>query len=199
MTGCTVHLVDATLDGGPIVAQEAVAVLPGDDETTLHDRIRAVEHRLLPRAVALVLAGAVAVAVDGRRVSLDLERADAAVPTPRRALLSVSDKTGLVDLGRGLVARGFELVSTGGTARALRDAGLPVTDVAAVTGFPEMLDGRVKTLHPRIHGGLLGRSSPCRPSTPAARRRDRTVRARRRQPLPVRSRPRAARHRTSTS
>ena len=77
------------------------------------------------------------------------------VPVPRRALLSVSDKTGLVDLGRGLVARGFELVSTGGTARTLRDAGLPVTDVAAVTGSPEMLDGRVKTLHPRIHGGLL--------------------------------------------
>src|SRR6185369_1506582 len=72
-----------------------------------------------------------------------------------RALLSVSDKTGLVDLGRGLVAEGFELVSTGGTARTLREAGLPVTDVAAVTGFPEMLDGRVKTLHPRIHGGIL--------------------------------------------
>jgi len=73
----------------------------------------------------------------------------------RRALLSVSDKTGLVALGRGLVARDFELVSTGGTARALRDAGLPVTDVAGVTGSPEMLDGRVKTLHPRIHGGIL--------------------------------------------
>ena len=91
----------------------------------------------------------------GRHVAIDLDRADAALPTPRRALLSVSDKTGLVDLGRGLVARGFELVSTGGTARALRDAGLPVTDVAAVTGCPEMLDGRVKTLHPRVHGGLL--------------------------------------------
>jgi phosphoribosylaminoimidazolecarboxamide formyltransferase/IMP cyclohydrolase len=155
VTGCTVHLVDSTLDGGPIVAQEAVAVLPGDDATTLHDRIRAVEHRLLPRSVALVLAGAVSVPSGGRRVSVDLDRADAAIPTPRRALLSVSDKGGLVDLGRGLVARGFELVSTGGTARALRDAGLPVTDVAAVTGFPEMLDGRIKTLHPRIHGGLL--------------------------------------------
>ncbi len=81
--------------------------------------------------------------------------AAARIPVPRRALLSVSDKTGLADLGRGLVARGFELVSTGGTARALREAGLPVTDVAAVTGFPEMLDGRVKTLHPRIHAGLL--------------------------------------------
>src|SRR5499427_3249116 len=74
-----------------------------------------------------------------------------------RALLSVSDKTGLVDLGRDLVARGFELVSTGGTARALADAGLPVTSVSTVTGFPEMLDGRVKTLHPAIHGGILAR------------------------------------------
>src|SRR5262245_33251054 len=74
-----------------------------------------------------------------------------------RALLSVSNKTGLTDLARGLVARGFELVSTGGTARALADAGLPVTNVSAVTGFPEMMDGRVKTLHPLIHGGILAR------------------------------------------
>src|SRR5436309_6936028 len=74
-----------------------------------------------------------------------------------RALLSVSDKTGLVELGRGLAARGFELVSTGGTARTLAAAGLPVTNVSAVTGFPEMLDGRVKTLHPKIHGGILAR------------------------------------------
>jgi phosphoribosylaminoimidazolecarboxamide formyltransferase/IMP cyclohydrolase len=74
-----------------------------------------------------------------------------------RALLSVSDKTGLVDFGRGLAARGFELVSTGGTARALTDAGLPVTSVSDVTGFPEMMDGRVKTLHPKIHGGILAR------------------------------------------
>ncbi len=155
VTGCTVHLVDETLDGGPIVAQEAVAILLDDDADTLHDRIRAVEHRLLPRALALLLAGALEVGADGRRVTVDLERADARVPVPRRALLSVSDKAGLVELGRGLVARRFELVSTGGTARALRAAGLPVTDVAAVTGFPEMLDGRVKTLHPRVHGGLL--------------------------------------------
>ncbi|RXV62656.1 bifunctional phosphoribosylaminoimidazolecarboxamide formyltransferase/inosine monophosphate cyclohydrolase [Roseovarius sp. A46] len=72
-----------------------------------------------------------------------------------RALLSVSDKTGLVDLGRALAERGVELVSTGGTARALREAGLAVRDVAEVTGFPEMMDGRVKTLHPMVHGGLL--------------------------------------------
>lgn len=76
--------------------------------------------------------------------------------TPRpRALLSVSDKTGLAELARGLHERGFELVSTGGTARAIREADVPVTDVAEVTGAPEMLDGRVKTLHPAIHGGVL--------------------------------------------
>jgi len=76
----------------------------------------------------------------------------------RRALLSVSDKTGLVELASALAARGVELLSTGGTARALREAGLPVRDVAEVTGFPEIMDGRVKTLHPRVHGGLLGRA-----------------------------------------
>jgi phosphoribosylaminoimidazolecarboxamide formyltransferase/IMP cyclohydrolase len=153
LTGCTVHLVDDTLDGGPIVAQQAVPVLPGDDEATLHERIRAAEHQLLPRVVAQVVAGALS--AEGRHVSLDLERADGTLPTPRRAMLSVSDKTGLVPFAGGLVRRGFELVSTGGTARALRDTGLPVTDVAALTGFPEMLDGRVKTLHPRVHAGLL--------------------------------------------
>ncbi|QYK42249.1 MAG: bifunctional phosphoribosylaminoimidazolecarboxamide formyltransferase/IMP cyclohydrolase [Paracoccaceae bacterium] len=72
-----------------------------------------------------------------------------------RALISVSDKTGLIDLARALVARGVELISTGGTAKALRMAELPVVDVAEVTGFPEMMDGRVKTLHPMVHGGLL--------------------------------------------
>jgi len=74
----------------------------------------------------------------------------------RRALLSVSDKTGIVELATALAARGVELVSTGGTARALRDAGLAVRDISDLTGFPEMMDGRVKTLHPKVHGGLLG-------------------------------------------
>jgi hypothetical protein len=76
----------------------------------------------------------------------------------RRALLSVSDKTGLLDLAKALAARGVELLSTGGTAKALRDAGLAVKDVSEHTGFPEMMDGRVKTLHPKVHGGLLGRA-----------------------------------------
>ena len=73
----------------------------------------------------------------------------------KRALLSVSDKTGLIDLGKALTAHGVELLSTGGSAKALRDAGLDVRDVADVTGYPEMMDGRVKTLHPAVHGGLL--------------------------------------------
>jgi phosphoribosylaminoimidazolecarboxamide formyltransferase/IMP cyclohydrolase len=77
----------------------------------------------------------------------------------RRALVSVSDKSGLLEFARGLSARGFELVSTGGTARVLEEAGLPVMPVSGVTGFPEMMDGRVKTLHPLVHGGILARRS----------------------------------------
>ena len=74
----------------------------------------------------------------------------------RRALLSVSDKTGILEFAKALDARGVALLSTGGTAKLLADAGLPVTEVSDYTGFPEMMDGRVKTLHPVVHGGLLG-------------------------------------------
>ncbi|WP_435103865.1 bifunctional phosphoribosylaminoimidazolecarboxamide formyltransferase/IMP cyclohydrolase [Arhodomonas sp. AD133] len=75
----------------------------------------------------------------------------------RRALISVSDKTGVADFARALAARGVEILSTGGTARLLAEAGVPVIEVSDFTGFPEMMDGRVKTLHPKVHGGLLGR------------------------------------------
>ncbi|MGO2502307.1 MAG: bifunctional phosphoribosylaminoimidazolecarboxamide formyltransferase/IMP cyclohydrolase, partial [Cobetia marina] len=75
----------------------------------------------------------------------------------RRALLSVSDKTGIVEFAHALDARGVALLSTGGTFRLLKDNGLAVTEVSEHTGFPEMMDGRVKTLHPKIHGGILGR------------------------------------------
>ena len=78
-----------------------------------------------------------------------------------RAFLSVSDKTGIVDFAKGLVELGFEVLSTGGTKRALSEAGVPVTGVSEITGFPECLDGRVKTLHPKIHAGILAmRSNP---------------------------------------
>jgi phosphoribosylaminoimidazolecarboxamide formyltransferase/IMP cyclohydrolase len=82
------------------------------------------------------------------------------MPKLRRALLSVSDKRGLVEFARGLAARGVELLSTGGTFKALADAGVAVRQVSDFTGAPEILDGRVKTLHPRVHGGILGRPTP---------------------------------------
>jgi phosphoribosylaminoimidazolecarboxamide formyltransferase / IMP cyclohydrolase len=155
VTGVTIHVVDHTLDGGPIVAQEAVAVLPDEDASSLLRRLHAVEHRLLPRVVAFALAGALRVTERG--VDIDLDAA-ARAPGRRRALVSVSDKSGVVDLARRLDELGFELVSTGGTARLLRESGLDATDVADVTGFPEMLDGRVKTLHPRIAAAVLADS-----------------------------------------
>src|SRR3954465_12813460 len=83
------------------------------------------------------------------------------MPKIARVLLSVTDKSGIVDFARALSAMGAELISTGGTARLIRDAGIAVRDVSEVTGFPEMLDGRVKTMHPKIAGGLLAmRSNP---------------------------------------
>ncbi|HEY7599648.1 MAG TPA: bifunctional phosphoribosylaminoimidazolecarboxamide formyltransferase/IMP cyclohydrolase, partial [Candidatus Limnocylindrales bacterium] len=100
----------------------------------------------------LALAGGIR--AEGGRAVVDAAIA-AVLPRPRRALLSVSDKRGLAAFATRLAGIGFELVSTGGTARALREAGLAVTDVADVTGFPEMLEGRVKTLHPRIAAGVL--------------------------------------------
>ena len=74
----------------------------------------------------------------------------------KRALISVSKKDGIIEFARGLANLGVEIVSTGGTARAIRDAGIAVKDISDLTGFPEILDGRVKTLHPKVHGGLLG-------------------------------------------
>ncbi len=105
---------------------------------------------------------------------------------PARALLSVADKRGLTELARGLADRGFELVSTGGTARAIREAGIAVTDVADVTGAPEMLDGRVKTLHPRIHAGVLANLHDPVPPGAARGAGHRAVQPRRRQPLSLR-------------
>jgi phosphoribosylaminoimidazolecarboxamide formyltransferase/IMP cyclohydrolase len=152
-TGVTVHLVDEHLDAGPILLQEPLAIRASDDEASLLARIHVVEHRLLAQAILLVGAGAVRLA-DGH-VSLDADAAANAMLPDRRALISVSDKTGLAELARGLAELGIEVVSTGGTAAAIRDAGIDVTDVAAVSGSDEMLDGRVKTLHPRVHGGIL--------------------------------------------
>src|SRR6516165_232196 len=83
------------------------------------------------------------------------QAAAGAAPKIERALISVSDKTGLVDFARARAGRGIEILSTGGTAGVLQGAGIPARDVAEHTGFPEMMDGRLKTLHPKVHGGLL--------------------------------------------
>ncbi|MBM4187217.1 MAG: bifunctional phosphoribosylaminoimidazolecarboxamide formyltransferase/IMP cyclohydrolase [Gemmatimonadetes bacterium] len=143
-SGATVHVVTAEYDEGPILAQGKVPVLAGDTPETLAARVLAVEHRLLPAAVRVAAAA-------GQLTPFTFD----AVGAMKRALISVSDKRGIVEFAKGLVDLGFELVSTGGTAATLAKAGLAVTAVDDVTGFPEMLDGRVKTLHPRIHAGLL--------------------------------------------
>ncbi len=138
-TGVTVHWVDDGVDTGPVLAQQPVDVLPGDDEDSLRERIQAVEK---PLYVATI-----------RRLLKELPEMSR-IPV-RRALVSVSDKTGVAELAQGLHAAGVELVSTGSTAARIAEAGVPVTTVEDVTGFPEILDGRVKTLHPHVHAGLL--------------------------------------------
>ena len=116
-----------------------------------------------------------------------------------RALLSVSDKAGLADFAKALAGHGVEIVSTGGTAKALKDAGLKVIDVSELTGFPEMMDGRVKTLHPKVHGGLLAIRSQQRTHRRNDRARHQADRSRRGEPLPVRSHRRERRRTTTTA
>jgi phosphoribosylaminoimidazolecarboxamide formyltransferase / IMP cyclohydrolase len=156
-SGATVHFADEEYDHGPIILQATVPVLDDDTPETLAARVLRQEHRLYPQALRLLAQRRLV--VEGRRVRHLPSATDPAMR--RRALLSVSDKTGLAEFARGLAALGWELLSTGGTARALGDAGIPYTPVEQVTGFPEMMDGRVKTLHPAIHGGILAdRSKP---------------------------------------
>lgn len=152
VTGCTVHLVDEQYDHGPVVLQRAVDVLAGDTAQTLAARVQVLEHAMLPQALALAVQGRLSVA--GRRVVVAPAQPEQRV---RRALISVSNKDGVVDFARGLAALGVEIVSTGGTARALSQGGVRVRSVEGLTGSPEMMDGRVKTLHPRVHGALLYR------------------------------------------
>ena len=154
VTGCTVHLVDEGVDTGPVLAQRPVPVVPGDTEHTLHERIKIEERRLLVSTVAELVAGGAN--ATGREVDNAVSTAvDPGRRPVRRALVSVYDKAGLTELVAGLHAAGVEIVSTGSTAQRITDAGVPVTRVEEVTGFPECLDGRVKTLHPKIHAGLL--------------------------------------------
>lgn len=170
VTGCTVHLVDEEVDHGPVLLQAAVPIEDGDDEERLHERIKVQERRLLPAAARLVADGRVRLVGSRALLDVDHERTPPAAATRstrpsednvpdrhpiRRALVSVFDKQGLDRLAAALRGAGVEVVSTGSTALALEGHGLAVTRVEELTGAPEMLGGRVKTLHPRVHAGLL--------------------------------------------
>ncbi|MEO3923504.1 bifunctional phosphoribosylaminoimidazolecarboxamide formyltransferase/IMP cyclohydrolase [Micromonosporaceae bacterium B7E4] len=156
LAGATLFFVDAGVDTGPIIAQVAVPVLDDDDEETLTERIKVAERRQLVTQVGRLLREGWT--ITGRKVTIGVSDtssgADGRRPI-RRALVSVYDKTGLVELARALHGGGVEIVSTGSTAASIEGAGIPVTPVESLTGFPEVLDGRVKTLHPKVHAGLL--------------------------------------------
>ena len=154
VTGVTVHLVDEEVDHGPVVFQEAIEVRPDDDPGCA----RGTHPRGGASAPARGRPCSRRGPIGGRgphrpRGAGGAEMTD--VRPVRRALLAVFDKEGVVELARELSALGVELVSSGGTAATIAAAGIDVTSVEAVTGFPEMLDGRVKTLHPKIHAGIL--------------------------------------------
>lgn len=142
VTGCTVHVATEDVDDGPVLAQQEVRVLPGDTEKALHERIKAVERRLYPETIRVFMNQLRQEPVSTRRLRM-------------KALISVYDKTGLAEFAKALVAGGYELVASGGTAEALAEAGVAHTTVEEVTGSPEMIGGRVKTLHPRLHAGIL--------------------------------------------
>lgn len=140
-SGATVHLVDEGVDTGRILLQEKVSVEAGDTVDMLAARVLTVEHRILPQAIK-------------QFTNMIYEQRNKG-GTEMRALISVSDKTGIVEFAQGLERLGVKIISTGGTATRLRDNGVDVTGISEVTGFPECLDGRVKTLHPAVHGGIL--------------------------------------------
>jgi phosphoribosylaminoimidazolecarboxamide formyltransferase/IMP cyclohydrolase len=178
--GVTVHFLDSGVDTGPIILQRALHLPDAGDVDQVLTALHPIEHELLVEAVMLISQGAVGFdSAHPRRVLISslrpqpsgdrvgvmataeevdpVELAAEAAPGPkiRRALLSVSDKTGIVEFARGLADLGVEIISTGGTAGQLSSAGVPVRSITDLTGFPEIMDGRVKTLHPKLYAGLL--------------------------------------------
>ena len=148
ISGCTVHFVDEGTDSGPIILQAAVEVFEDDTEETLAARVLEQEHKIYPRAIKLFIDGRLKIV--GRRVEIGGGNMKI-----KRALISVSNKIDVVKLAKSLSKSGVEIISTGGTGKAIRAAGIPVTYVSDLTGFPEIMNGRVKTLNPKIHGGIL--------------------------------------------
>lgn len=141
VSGCTLHLVDEGVDTGKILVQKECNVEEGETSQTLKQKVQQLEGEAFVELLS------------EPETYLDL----GPLRMVKRALLSVSNKDGIVPFAKKLAAAGVELVSTGGTAHALKEAGLTVIDAATFTGYPEMMQGRVKTLHPAIHGAILGR------------------------------------------
>jgi phosphoribosylaminoimidazolecarboxamide formyltransferase/IMP cyclohydrolase len=152
LSGATVHLVSGDYDSGPVVMQQAVTVFPDDTPASLSARVSAAEHRIYPKAADLFCRELVK--IEGNKI-LFLKPAENEPGRVRRALISVSDKSGAVEFAKALAQSGVEIISTSGTYKLLASAGVPVRALETLTGFPEMLDGRVKTLHPLVHGGIL--------------------------------------------
>ena len=172
------------------MAQASVPVADDDDEATLHERIKVAERALLVGTVGRMVREGWS--VRGRKVRIG-PCFMTQIPI-RRALISVYDKTGLEELASGLHAAGVEIVSTGSTAARIAAAGVPVTPVEELTGFPECLDGRVKTLHPRVHAGLLADLASPAHEAQLAELAHRAVPAGRVEPVPVRGHGRLRRH-----
>ncbi len=165
VSGCTLFVVDGGVDTGPIVDQWAVPVLPDDTAASLHERIKVAERAMIVETIGAMLRCGYTITDRKVTIAVSEPTADPTI-TPdelgrrpiRRALVSVYDKTGIEDLGRVLHAHGVAIVSTGNTAKTLAALGIPVTEVEELTGFPECLEGRVKTLHPAVHAGILADS-----------------------------------------
>ena len=166
----TVHFVDEGVDSGPIILQRPVPVAPSRDWDETEKAIHATEHALLPETIRMLAAGRVRIDEQNPVWCGSIRKDSLAVSTPsseiapepagesmpvRRALISVADKTGVAEFAAGLAEQGVEVISTGGTLSVLREAGVEAKAVEELTGFPEILDGRVKTLHPHLHAALL--------------------------------------------
>lgn len=153
-TGVSVHFANEVYDEGPIIAQCKVAINEGESLEDLERKIHAVEHKLLPETLQLIAQGRVSVVGNKIQIAKEDDQVDKRVI--KRALVSVTNKDGVAEFCKTLQDEfGVEIISTGGTASTLSAAGVNVTPIDELTGFPEMMDGRVKTLHPRVHGGLL--------------------------------------------
>lgn len=138
VTGCTLHFVDEGVDTGHIITQKWFAIESNDTPETLKQKVQKIEGEAFVEVLK------------------DFKNLNKNITQIKRALISVSDKEGVVDFARELNEQGVEIISTGGTAKTLDEAGIPVTKISDFTGFPEIMNGRVKTLHPLVHGGILG-------------------------------------------